>query len=125
MDYEEELTIKILEIFVRQDRVSVGDLTSKTEFVSRTAAKVMSSLETNGYISSNVNQLNPEFSSYNFTMGGRRQYELLIDKKNEEERQKEKLKWDLRLAKWQARMFWPLFILALIGGVCGIIAVFK
>lgn len=34
----------------------------------------------------------------------------------------EKLKYDAKLAKWQIRVFWPVFIFGLIGGVSGIIS---
>ena len=34
----------------------------------------------------------------------------------------EKLDTDLTLAKWQKRIFWPVFIGGVIGGICGVIS---
>lgn len=42
--------------------------------------------------------------------------------KKKEELELKKLNWDSKLAKWQVKTFWLFFILAIIGGVCGIIS---
>jgi hypothetical protein len=60
-------------------------------------------------------------------IGGWEKYleqEKITEKENVQDKQKEneKLTYDLRLAKWQVKTFWPLFIIALIGGICGIIS---
>ena len=36
--------------------------------------------------------------------------------------EKNKLIKEAKLADWQVKIFWPLFIIALIGGLCGIIS---
>lgn len=33
-----------------------------------------------------------------------------------------KLNYETKLARWQIKTFWPLFIVAVIGGICGIIS---
>jgi len=33
-----------------------------------------------------------------------------------------KLNYETKLAKWQVKTFWPLFIVAVFGGICGIIS---
>jgi hypothetical protein len=34
----------------------------------------------------------------------------------------QKLKSEIKILKWQEKTFWPLFIFALIGGICGIVS---
>ena len=38
------------------------------------------------------------------------------------QKETEKLNYETRLAKWQLKTFWPIFIIALIGGICGIVS---
>lgn len=33
-----------------------------------------------------------------------------------------KLKWDSKLSKWQSKTFWYVFVLGIIGGICGIVS---
>lgn len=33
-----------------------------------------------------------------------------------------KLKWDSKLSKWQAKTFWYVFVLGIVGGICGILS---
>ena len=53
-------------------------------------------------------------------------YEQIKAKEAEEDRLKtiedEKLISEAKLAKWQVKTFWWFFFLALIGGICGIVA---
>lgn len=38
------------------------------------------------------------------------------------QKETEKLNYETKLAKWQVKTFWPLFLLALLGGICGIVS---
>ena len=38
------------------------------------------------------------------------------------QKEKEQLLYDTKLAKWQVKTFWPLFGIAIIGSICGIIS---
>jgi len=38
------------------------------------------------------------------------------------QKETEKLNYETKLSKWQVKTFWPLFIIALIGGICGIVS---
>jgi hypothetical protein len=55
------------------------------------------------------------------SMYNKHQYELNLSNEYEEIRLR-KLKWDSKLSKWQAKTFWYVFFLGVIGGICGIIS---
>lgn len=44
------------------------------------------------------------------------------EKLRNEKIQSDKLLNDAKLSKWQAKTFWPLFVIALVGGICGILS---
>lgn len=50
--------------------------------------------------------------------------ERIINERNLQFKKDQKLINDERISRWQVKTFWPLFIIALVGGVCGIISLF-
>ena len=44
------------------------------------------------------------------------------ERARQQELEAEKLRWETKLAKWQVKVFWPVFLLGLVGGISGIIS---
>lgn len=43
----------------------------------------------------------------------------------QQELEAKKLRWETKLAKWQVKVFWPVFLLGLVGGIPGIVSIGK
>jgi len=119
MIHEEIISLKYFEK-LNDGQKSQKDIFSETEFNSNICLRRWNWMVDQGFIQ----QINNDFNnpSYVISLSGKREFDRLKTQVISEESDDEKKKWDVRLAKWQAKTFWWVFALGAIGGICGIIS---
>jgi len=119
MTQEEEKEIEILEMFSQQSHL-------RKHIVERNTTpifwKALNNLTDKGILKYSRNQLTDEYSEYSLGRDAERYHLKLIEKGNQEQISEEKLKWDIKVSKFQAKSFWVALIIGFIGGLCGLIS---